>query len=381
MYLMTGRLPFERWSHCPPRAPVGRLDAVYGSTDHLILLFARMTDFAATDLKRKIKAHAKAESHKFVTHERSWTNEESIHRPSTRQSPSTPKQQGGPTMYGMMPNPGAVHLPSGFDQSRQDHLNAANDVAVEDTELDAATLAAEREWDDLCHALDVFEESLGPDYLPLSPDHMTPLSTPFGPALYYRTYSISCLWALLYTARIFITRVHPGMPPAAMAAAGVAAPRTAHWSNTIGRICAGLQPLSTTAPLNPSHGAALMDSCMGLFHAGVQYRDAAQRGWTITKLRDIARLTGWQTSALIASGCERSWIAAAEAGKGPPYTRTMNAAAKDDRVSGRSRKPNQGPPKDNNDRRFITVNPGTRVYWALGILGAEEDMQQLKLND
>ena len=119
---------------------------------------------------------------------------------------------------------------------------------------------------------------------------------------------------------------------------------------------------------------------MGIFHAGVQYTDAAQRGWIITKLRDISRLTGWQTSALIASGCERAWNRAAELGKGPPYVRTMNKNARDDRVAGRSREDEyKGPPKDNNDRRFVHVNPGTRVYWAMGILSVEEDMEQMKI--
>ncbi|KAL8698131.1 MAG: hypothetical protein Q9201_006739 [Fulgogasparrea decipioides] len=371
-------LSYDRWIDCPPRAPCGRLDAVYGSTDHLVLLFARLTEFAARDLPRKIKAQAKAEEdmRKLVSQNPPpWgpgqgsqpiANGQSSHRP--------------PPMYGMMPAPGHVNLPSAFDQSRHDHMNEANKIIVEDAELETATRAAEHEWADICAALNVIEEAFGPDFQPLSADYMAPLSTPFGPALYYRTYSIACVWSLFFTARIFAARVAPGMPPAAMAAAGVAIPQTAHWANTIGRICAGLQPLSSTAPLNPSHGAALMDSCMSLFHAGVQFRDAAQRGWTITKLRNVARLTGWQTSALIASGCERAWMAAADMGKGPPYTRTMNAAAKDDRVSGRSRNPNPGPPKDINDRRYITVNRGARVYWAMGILSAEEDMKQLKLD-
>ncbi|KAL8719291.1 MAG: hypothetical protein Q9225_003693 [Loekoesia sp. 1 TL-2023] len=368
-------LSYDRWSHCPPRAPVGRLDAVYGSLDHLILLFARLTDFAARDLARKIKVQAKAEEDKKKAASRWNPSQGSPPTPNGQQPSHRP-----PPMYGMMPAPGYIHLPAAFDQSHHDHLNEANKVIVKDAELDAATEAAEREWSDIYAALDLLEGAFGPDFQSLSADHMAPLSTPFGPALYYRTYSIACLWSLFFTARIFATRVAPSMPPAAMVAAGVAAQQTARWANTIGRICAGLQPVSTTAPLNPSHGAALMDSCMGLFHAGVQFRDAAERGWTITKLRDIARLTGWQTAALIASGCERAWMAAAEMGKGPAYTRTMNATAKDDRVSGRSRVPNPGPPKDNNDRRFIRVNPGTRVYWALGILGAEEDMKQLKLD-
>ncbi|KAL8950463.1 MAG: hypothetical protein Q9222_003503 [Ikaeria aurantiellina] len=371
-------LSYDRWSHCPPRAPVGRLDAVYGSMDHLILLFARLTDFGSRDLARKIKSQAKAEKERqrlASQNAPSWSPGQNPQAPENGQQPA----QRPPPMYGMMPNPGPVHLPSAFDQSRQDQLNENNKIVVQDAELDTATYAAEQEWTSICVALDLLEQAFGPDFQPLSPDHMTPLSTPFGPALYYRTYSIACLWCLFCTAHIFAARVAPNMPPAAMVAAGVSARQTAPMANTIGRICAGLQPASSTAPLNPSHGAALMDSCMGLFHAGVQFRDAAQRGWTITRLRNIARLTGWQTSALIASGCERAWMAAAEAGKGPPYTRTMNATAKDDRVSGRSRDPNQGPPKDNNDRRFITVNPGTRVYWAMGILGMEEDMKALDI--
>ncbi|KAL9003122.1 MAG: hypothetical protein Q9188_003986 [Gyalolechia gomerana] len=357
------------WSHCPPRAPVGRLDAVYGSMDHLVLLFARLTDFAARDLARKIKVQAKAAA------SQNGSSQGSQLSPNGQQPPNRP-----PPMYGMVPAPGHVNLPAAFDQSRHDYLHEANKITVKDAELDSTTSAAEREWTDIWAALNLIEDAFGADFQPLSADHMAPLSTPFGPALYYRTYSIACLWSLFYTARIFAMRVAPSMPPAAMIAAGVAAQRTAHTANAIGRICAGLQPVSTTAPLNPSHGAALMDSCMGLFHAGVQFRDAAQRGWSITHLRNVARLTGWQTAALIASGCERAWVAAADMGKGPPYTRTMNATAKDDRVSGRSRAPNPGPPKDNNDRRFIHVNPGTRVYWALGVLGADEDMKHLKLD-
>lgn len=244
----------------------------------------------------------------------------------------------------------------------------------QDFDLENSTALALNEWFSISRALDVFEESLSPSYAALSPDHMAPLSTPFGPAIYYRTYGIACVWSLYYCGRIIATRVHPSMPPAAMAAAGIAAERTAAWANIIGRINGGLQPINSSIPLNPAHGAALVDACMGLFHAGVQYRDAAQRGWTITKLRDIARLTGWQTSALIASGCERAWQKAYEMGKGPKYERTMNKTAKDDRVAGRSRDPDRGPPKDNNDRRFVKVNPGTRVYWAMGILSVDEDM-------
>ena len=316
--------------------------------DHLILLMARIADFAGKDLPRKQKAAAKAQQ-------------------------SMPQMPTSASPYNPQTSLAGFAMP--VDGSCNPSFTSHNPV---DTELETSTTIALNEWLSISSALDVFEESLGPSYAALSPDHMAPLSTPFGPALYYRTYGIACIWSLYYTGRIISTRVHPSMPPAAMVAAGMAAPRTAAWANLIGRINAGIQPVSTTVPLNPAHGAALMDACMGTFHAGVQYQDAAQRGWTITKLRDIARLTGWQTSALIASGCERAWSKAYENGRGPKYERTMNSTAKDDRVAGRSRS-ELGPPKDNNDRRFVKVNPGTRVYWAMGILSAEEDMAALSL--
>lgn len=375
------RLSYDRWGLCPPRAPVGRLDAVYGTLDHLLLLMGRLADFSGKDLPRKLRAQREAEKRTCPP--------SASRKPPPPQSPSTPQRppnmpngmHPSPPMYGYMPNPGNVRLPSGFDQAQHDRMYTAP-VPSDDKSLETATLEAENEWASISNAFDVFANALGPAYAPLEPEHMTPTTTPFGPALYYRSYPIACILTLYYCGRIVLMRIKPNMPPAAMAACGVAAQSTAHYANIIGRICAGIQPIDSTVSINPHHGAALMDCCMGLFQAGVQYRDPGQRGWTITKLRDIARLTGWQTSALIASGCERAWMRAAEMGKGPPYIRTMNATAKDDRVAGRGRDPKmlEQPAKDNNDRRFITVNAGTRVYWALGILGVEEDMQGMKLD-
>ena len=302
-------------------------------------------------------------------------------RPPRQGHPLAPVGQQPPPMYGMVPDPGPVRLPRGFDQAQHDRLSAMP-APSEGKSLEAATREAEAEWAAISHAFDVYAESLGPAYAPLSPEHMTPTATPFGPALYYRAYSIACTLILYYCGRIVCLRTQPSMPPAAMVAAGVAAPQTAQYANTIGRIFAGIQPIDRPASINPHHGAALMDGCMGLFHAGVQFRDPAQRGWTITRLHEVARLTGWQTSALIAAGCERSWMKAAEMGRGPPYTTMMDPTATDDRVAGRGRDPADlnYPPKDNNDRRFLTINAGTRVHWAIGVLGVEEDLKGMSLN-
>ena len=61
----------------------------------------------------------------------------------------------------------------------------------------------------------------------------------------------------------------------------------------------------------------------------------------------------------------------------------MNSTARDDRIAGRSRDPRilAEAPKDNNDRRFVTVNAGTRVYWAMGILSVDDDMKELNLGE
>lgn len=392
-------MPYDRWGHCPPRAPMGRLDAIYGTMDHLILLMGRIADFAGRDQVRKREA-LKANGGVWMPRPGMFPpGMFSGPPPAAPQSAAAGRGSGQPTMGlgdpvghaqptssqypppmpGMTPSLGPQRMPEGFIQSPD--MSHAGIPQRAGFELDAATVTAEAEWEDIKNAFEVFEQRLGPDFQPLSPEYMQPLSTPFGPALYYRTYSMSCIWALYYTGRIITARVHPSMPPAAMVAAGIAAFQTKGWAKLIGRVCAGLQPTnsSTTTQLNPSLGAALIESSLCLFFAGIQYQDAGQRGWTITKLRDVARLTGWQSSAAIASGCETAWTKAAEAGKGPPYQRTMDPMAKDDRVAGRRPDLSGGPPRDNNDRRFITINAGARVHWALGLLSVEEDMQRLNL--
>lgn len=340
--------------------------------DHLVLLMGRLADFAAKDLPRKRRAGiALAQAQAQAQAQPSGSG------------PSPTRSTGqSPPFYGMMPDPGPVRLPHGFDQTQHDRIYLAP-VPSENKELATATAEAQSEYAAITAAFDAYAQALGSSFDPLSSEHMTPMATPFGPAIYYRSYSIACIQALFQCGQIIRIRTGPSMPAAAMTAAGIAAQATAPHANTIGRICAGIQPVSNTAPLNPHHGAALMDICMALFHAGVQYQDAAQRGWTITKLRDVSRLTGWQTSALIASGCERAWMRAAEIGRGPPYERTMSSFAKDDRVAGRSRDPRflATAPRNNNDRRFVRQNAGTRVYWAMGILSVEEDMAEMSLNE
>ena len=54
---LINSLPYDRWL-VPPRAIIGDIDAVYGSSDHCSILMGRVATFAAKDRSRKIKAMA-----------------------------------------------------------------------------------------------------------------------------------------------------------------------------------------------------------------------------------------------------------------------------------------------------------------------------------
>lgn len=325
-------------------------------------------------------------------------------------------------MYGMMPpSTGPVRMHSAF-QAMSANIHDTGSVhstpnpapaTASDVDLSAATALALQEHASIRAAFDLFAHLLqNAEYAPLTIETTPPISTPFGPAIQYRTYPISCIWAFYHVGRILLHRLHPHMPPAAMVSAGVCAHLTHQHAQTIGRICAGLYLPSTysfqTATLNPSLGSALMESSFTLFFAAIQFQDAVQRGWTVSKLNDIARLTGWETSSAIAAGCEVCWERMGEMGKGPKYVSTIGRENRDERLHGRTRRgegraggglgwggavrgeglrKKQTDEEDEepdlmitHDRRFINVNPNARVHWALGILGVEDDMRKLDLD-
>lgn len=303
-------------------------------------------------------------------------------------------------------------------------------------DLEIELQAAITEHAAIASAFDLFASSMTPEFQPLASDAAPPIGTPFGPALQYRTHHIACIWTLYNAGRILLHRMHPHMPPAAMIAASVAARQTMTYAQTIGKICAGLyypqRDSLRTGRLNPALGAALMESTFPLFFGAVQFMDPAQRGWTISKLRDIARLTGWQTSAAIAAGCEITWEKLGKAAKGPPYRPTMDRENRDERVSGKEKKrrekkgamtsdemekedrggerqrgdddeeetqdeeqteeedeededeaedEEEPPATINHDRRLISSNANARVHWALGILSVDEDIAKLDLGN
>jgi hypothetical protein len=282
-------------------------------------------------------------------------------------------------MFGMMPPREPGEMPKEFINNDRDSP-ASSINTMNDLELEAATVEAEEEWKEIKRALQVFEDSLGQGWRPVPPERIQPLSTPFGPATHYQNGTIANIWASYYMAQIILERTHPDMPPMAMVAAGIAARKTTFQATEIARITAGLLPPGISQTIDALHRGSLIESSMPLFFAGVQYGDPAQRGWTVRKLQDIARLSGWETSLTIASGCESAWEKAGEAGRGAPYTRTLDPFAKDDRIAGRRPDFNAIKLAHLSDPLASGIDRKARVHWAVGLLGFEEQFGMLDLD-
>ncbi|KAJ6030647.1 uncharacterized protein N7446_000290 [Penicillium canescens] len=400
-------MPFSQRGQCPPRAGVGRLDAIYGSADHLWMLLARVTDFGLRDRKRKLrtlKAGGKdwrpgPEMFKFMGR---FAGGPPGQRPGPPGGPGpgpggpggppggppgmqpggpgghptgeppgqSPQSADSPPMYGMVPPQPPTRLPSGFQEIPREP-RASPDA---DDQIEVSYKEAEQEWEEILAAMEIFAHALGRDFQPLPADVTLPIATPFGPALQYRTHTIAVIWGFYYAVRLLLNRLHPSMPPAIMMAAGVAAPTTAELAQTIGKIFSGIyypQRHSLEAgSLNPNLGSSLTEMTVPLFFAAVQYTDANQRAWTIAKLRDISRLTGFKSSEAVAGGCEKAWTVAAKQGRGPPYQRSFETSRE------RERQQEEAVREMSDDRRFVTVKKD-RSHWAMGIL--EEDIANLEV--
>lgn len=367
-------MDFSRWSNCPPRAPLGKIDAIYGTFDHLVLLLGRIADFSARDRVRKLKQMESTGGQ--------WRPAPGMNIPRPTPSPPANSQPPMPMFYGMAPPPRSnVQMPSSYTPLYNGVPESHNPYPTNtmDYDLKAATQTALEEYGRIREALHTFATSLGEAFEPLSSEYQAPLDTPFGPALFYRSYDIGCLWSIYNMATIIAIRAHPHMPPASHTAAGVAAHETAFFANEIGRIAAGIVPGPPDQPLNPSLGATLCESCLPSFFAAVQYQDPRQRRETVTRIYSIARRTGWGSAELIANGCETSWVKAAAMGRGPPYQRIARPEYSDDpRLNGSWERmdPNAMPEiRDERDRRLVKVSENARLNWAIGVMGIEDDME------
>lgn len=307
-----------------------------------------------------------------------------------------------PNFLGMAP--ARPHAPMTSQYANTNYKRSppmTNTALPEHADLPAAYENAISEWESINNAHATIAQALSsneafaplPPELQVIPPGQTSTMTPFGPALVHRSYDISILWTLLHLSKIILLRSHPAMPPAMMMAAGVCASATGPYATLIGRISAGIQ-LPVDSDLSPFLGSVLQENTMSLFFAGVQYQDAAQREWTITRLLEVDRRTGWASAGIIARGVETSWERAAQMGRGPPYKRRTTRVGEEGPLvleeegaspsaTWRHKEPDsavgQGAAMQEaivsggeSDRRYL-VKP-RMVTWAKNVFGNEEDL-------
>ncbi|KEY71459.1 hypothetical protein S7711_03526 [Stachybotrys chartarum IBT 7711] len=345
-------MEYECWTQCPPRAPLSRPEAVYGTYDHLMLLLGRLVNFASNDLERKRKSN----------------------RSTCGQSAS-----GSPPPFpGMLPTQGIFQVPMGFSPPRE---TSPRSEPLEDADPFLDQQAALEEWESLRQAFDIFESNLGPDFQP--DEYAGVTGSPFGPVLQYRSYSVAGIWMNIYMGLIHLYRSHPSMPPAAMQAAGLSAHHTAEYAIRLGRIAAGLAGDCTkVGEISTLVGAAFIESAFCLFVAAVQFQDEAQRRWVVQRMHDISRLTGWQSAKQIADGCESGWIKAAQLGRGPEYVRATDLTHAPTSVWQNPRKIDRKIHElDSGEDKRLVLAKTERAHYALGLLGVEDDLAVLDLHD
>lgn len=216
----------------------------FGTYDHIILLLGRLASFTSKDLSRKRKAFRAKGGGSF-------------------RGGTSPSQ-----FPGIVPTHGKFQAPMGFSEhtSYSDESDSPGDTATpESNDL------AEQEWESIRQAFETFENHLDSRFKPLNSEYADRKDTPFGTALQYRTYSVAGIWMNYYMGLIHLYRSRPNMPPAAMQAAGMAAPSTAGYAIQIGRIAAGLtDDCSKMKDVSTTLAAALIESSFCLFVAAVQ---------------------------------------------------------------------------------------------------------------
>lgn len=407
-------LPYSNWNLCPPRGRIGVVDQVHATIDHLWLVLGRLADFGGKDrLRKQRQVMASGGQWKPPQNSSQSTQPPAMSRgesavPSANEgrtraprapqtSPSTKKGQPM-NFYGMMPPPTippsmltSFHI-NDAEMRKHSELQKPTSKATTTSNLVLETKKALAEHSAIGDALEVWRASLGQDFDPL-PEDATETDQVFGASTRYKDPLVACMWSLYYLGRILLRRFHPHSPPAMMMSAGVNAASTHEDAETIGKINAGLLKsqieLAKAGSINPTLVAALQEMSFVLMFAGVQYRSAQQRTWTIDNLLDLAKFAGWKSAYAVASALETAWTAQGEMGRGPPYERTLSnrglsESSKHLRVSPPASRNMYERPESEHESRFVSHDRGlittyadARAYWAMGVLSSTDDMQKM----
>ena len=110
--------------------------------------------------------------------------------PAEFPAPPTPIQRPPelPQFFGMAPPP-RTNVTMPYSYKPANGMPTANSSPRQEiVDLEAATQAAKEEHGRIRAALFTFQNSLGDGFQPLSPEYQAELDTPFGKALFFRSY-------------------------------------------------------------------------------------------------------------------------------------------------------------------------------------------------
>ncbi|KAH8709944.1 hypothetical protein GQ44DRAFT_776880 [Phaeosphaeriaceae sp. PMI808] len=378
-------LPYRKWTDCPPRAPLGRPDALYGTHDHLLLLLGRIADYSVRDRARKLR-QVEADggwrprpgmpgfgnmgpppSMSGATGGQPPTATTPMGPPPHMQGPPPgwrgpppagwkgpppadfgpppppPTEANGqgkppprgphpsamPDFFGMAPaGPNAPLSNSYVNPNYQRSPPTLNTPLPKNRDLPTAYEAAIEEWDSITAAHATVARVL------TNSEAFAPLPSDLDPPIPGSTSNMTPFGAPLvyrgYDISILWTLLHLAKiiilrsHPAMPPAAQMAAGVCAQATQPYTTLIGRItagMQIPLSEDLSPALGAVLTESTISLFFAGIQYQDSAQRKWLITRLLEIDRRTGWASAGIIARGCESSWEKAASMGRGPPYQR------------------------------------------------------------
>lgn len=212
-----------------------------GTYDHVILLLARLSNFAAKDLPRKRRVFRTETS-------------------STAASPQFP---------GIVPTAANVTAPRGFGGPGNQFPQT---VSNEEIDTGISLREALHEWNSIHQAFGVLKQELEKAFPELPQEFTDRGSSPFGPPLQYRSFAMAGIWMNYYMGMIRLWRCHPDMSPAGMPAAKEAENLTRGYAIRVGQIAAGLSDESATRAdkIDVGLGGAFIESAFCLFVAGVQ---------------------------------------------------------------------------------------------------------------
>ncbi|KAK4208385.1 hypothetical protein QBC37DRAFT_78976 [Rhypophila decipiens] len=267
-------------SQYPPRAGIGDLIAIHGTSDNLFSLLRKVADYV-TEVEG-CKAAA-------------------------------------------MREPGVVVDASA---EKEDSARSVDIFAARRREGVGRNLARlQQEFED-------FKRHLGEEYEPLV-DESFPVGlalSSFGSSQQFRSYAVAGIWMNFYMGLIHLRQLELSLSHQETAAPELnerISQDTAQFVDHICQIAAGLMADMDVADstATPAHAAALIESCVPLSIAGGKITDMSKRDWVVQYLLDVEQLTGCQLATYAREACESCWVEMAASGWGPPYLKLEDSAA------------------------------------------------------